>query len=270
MDHEARREVRFPQERHRRMGDLILQRGHVSVDELIDVFSVSGPTVRRDLAFLVQAGIAVRTHGGVTAASRSGGQEPLFMEKMRRQQSAKSCIARAAARHVRDGMRVVLDSGTTCLALARLLAGRPLTIVALDIKISEAAATRETEVVAIGGRLRNGYFSVVGDETLSAIAAQEEGDIFFLSADAVDGQGISNVTVEEANVKQAAMARARRTVLIADHTKLDRREGADVCDWNAIDLFITDRHPAAEPYENMAVGIEYCNPDAGKQGNKTT
>lgn len=251
------------------MGNLILERGHVSVDELIDLFSVSGPTIRRDLAFLVQAGIAVRTHGGVTAASRSGGHEPLFMEKLRRQQSAKSCIARAAARHIDDGMRVVLDSGTTCLALARLIAGRPVTIVALDIKTSEAAATGETEVVAIGGRLRNGYFSVVGDEAVAAVAMQEEADIFFLSADAVDRQGISNVTLEEASVKQAAIARARRTILVADHTKLDLREKADVCAWNSIDIFITDRHPAAESYENAAPRIEYCNLDVGKQGTKT-
>lgn len=270
MDQEGYRDVRFPQERHRRVADLILDRGHVSVAELIDIFGVSGPTIRRDLAFLMRAGIVVRTHGGVTTANRSGGHEPLYMEKVRRQQTAKSCIASAAANHVGDGMRIVLDSGTTCLALARLLAGRPLSIVALDIKISEAAATGQTEVVAIGGRLRNGYFSVVGNQAVSAIATQEEADIFFLSADAVDRNGVSNVTAEEVGVKQAAMARARKTILVTDHTKLDRREGADVCSWSAIDRFITDRHPAAAPYEDVVTRLEYCNPEAGKQGTKTT
>ncbi|MEW5716888.1 hypothetical protein AB1462_31825, partial [Pseudomonas sp. SB113] len=98
---------------------------------------------------------------------------------------------------------------------------------------------------------------------------QEEVDIFFLSAVAVDRQGISNVTLEEASVKQAAIARARRTILVADHTKLDLREKADVCAWDSIDIFITDRHPAAVSYENAASRIEYCNPDAGKQGTKT-
>lgn len=251
------------------MADLIGQRGHISVEELIDTFAVSGPTVRRDLAFLVRAGIAVRTHGGVSTAERSGGQEPLFMEKLRRQQSAKSSIADAAARHVEDGMRVTVDSGTTSLALARVLAGRPITVTALDIKTAEAAATGATQVVIVGGALRNGYFSLVGDETASAIAARPEADIFFLSADAVDARGVSNVTVEEAKVKQAAIANAGRTILIADHTKLDRREPAHVCGWNAIDMFITDRHPAgiANSYDGMARRLELCSPRAGKEGN---
>lgn len=239
------------------MGDFIVQRGEASIEELIRVFSVSGPTVRRDLAVLAQAGIVVRTHGGVTAAGRGRSGEPLFMEKLRRQQSAKGRIAKAAARQVVDGMCLMLDSGTTCLALARLIAGRPMTIIALDIKTAEAAATGRTEVVVIGGLLRNGYFSVVGDEVVEAIA-RHSADLFFLSADAVDREGVSNVTDGEAEVKRTAMARARRTILVADHTKLNRREPAAVCGWEAIDLFLTDRHAgrAIEAYRTSACPIE--------------
>lgn len=272
MGEERRREIRFPQERHREMADLIGRRGHISVDELIDTFAVSGPTVRRDLAFLVRAGVAVRTHGGVTAADRSGGQEPLFMEKLRRQQSAKSGIAEAAARYVESGMRVTVDSGTTGLALARLLAGRPIGMMALDIKTAEAAATGDTEVFVAGGSLRNGYFSIVGKESAAAVAAQPKADIFFLSADAVDAEGVSNVTEEEAIVKRAAIANARSTILIADHTKLDRREPVDVCAWGSIDNFITDRHSAAaaKSYERVARQLELCSLGAGKKGNAKT
>ncbi|WP_404862644.1 DeoR/GlpR family DNA-binding transcription regulator [Georhizobium sp. MAB10] len=268
MEEERRREVRFPQERHRKMADLIALRGHISVDELIETFAVSGPTVRRDLDFLARAGIAVRTHGGVTASDRAAGQEPLFMEKLRRQQAAKICIAQAAARQVEDGMRVMLDSGTTALALARLLAGRAIRMIATDIKAAEAAATGETEVIIAGGMVRNGYFGIVGEETAAAIAAQPKADIFFLSADAVDGNGVSNVTIEEARVKRAAIANAKRTVLIADHTKLDRREPAEVCAWSAIDLFITDRHSGAvtQAYAGATTRVELCSPGLGKEG----
>lgn len=272
MENERGREIRFPQERHRKMADLIALRGHISVDELIETFAVSGPTVRRDLDFLARAGIAVRTHGGVTASDRAAGQEPLFMEKLRRQQSAKSTIAQAAARHVENGMRVTLDSGTTALALARLLAGKSIRMTATDIKAAEIAATGDTEVVIAGGTLRNGYYSIVGDETAAAIAAQPTADIFFLSADAVDGSGVSNVTIEEARVKRAAIANAKRTVLIADHTKLDRREPAEVCAWGAIDLFITDRHSGAvaQSYAGAATRVELCGPGPGKEGKTKT
>ncbi|MHB2266030.1 DeoR/GlpR family DNA-binding transcription regulator [Aliihoeflea sp. PC F10.4] len=262
------REIRFPQERLRRMADLIAERGQISVEELLDIFAVSGPTIRRDLAHLAQAGVAVRTHGGVISADRAGGHEPLFMEKVRRQQSAKNQIAKAASHHIEDGMRVMLDSGTTCMALARLLAGRAMTVITLDIKTAEVAATGDTRVTSIGGQVRNGYFSVVGNETVDAIASQEPTDVFVLSADAVDLKGVSNVTVAEASVKEAALARARRTILVADHTKLDRREPAVVCAWDAIDLFITDRHPAAaaKSYEGAARQMEICQAGTDTKG----
>jgi DeoR/GlpR family transcriptional regulator of sugar metabolism len=49
---------------------------------------------------------------------------------------------------VPDGATVVLDSGTTALALARLLAGRPLRAVALDLPVAQALAQGETEVLS--------------------------------------------------------------------------------------------------------------------------
>lgn len=257
MGREDDRAGRFPHERHRRMCAFVKERGRASVEELMRHFAVSGPTVRRDLAVLAQAGLLVRTHGGVAAAERAHGVEPLFMEKLRRQQAAKQRIARAASRMAQEGQSVLVDSGTTGLALARVLAGRRLDLVLLDVKAAEAAASGDTRARVIGGEVRNGYFNIVGQSVLDALGTLSF-DVFFLAADAIDPQGVSNVTEEEALIKRAAIGRAARTVLIADHTKLDQRAPAPVCGWEAIDLFITDRGAGAAiaPYEALARGIE--------------
>lgn len=237
--------VRFPQERQRQLAELIAVRGQVSIGEVIAHFDVSGPTARRDLAHLSRAGLAVRTHGGVVAPGREGSIEPLFMEKLRVHQAVKARIGAAAAALVENGQTVLLDSGTTALAVARNLAGRPLSVVTMDLKVAEAAATGETDVSILGGRVRNGYFSLVGDWTARTFAGLRC-DVFFLAADAVDEDGVSNVTPEEAEVKRAALASAARTILIADHSKFGRREPFPVCRPDEIERLITDRKAAAD------------------------
>jgi DeoR/GlpR family transcriptional regulator of sugar metabolism len=164
----------------------------------------------------------------------------------------KTRIGLAAVRHLEDGQRVLIDSGTTTLAAARALAGRPLHVFAMDLKIAEAAAAGETRVSLLGGEVRNGYYSLVGEWTLRALS-ELSCDIFLMAADAVDPDGISNSTAEEAEVKRRGISRAARTILLADHSKLGRRAPADVCGLDAIDLFITDRTAAIrlEPYRSL-------------------
>ncbi|WP_025029905.1 DeoR/GlpR family DNA-binding transcription regulator [Nitratireductor aquibiodomus] len=232
---------RFPQKRQQQMIDVIIERKRVSNADLSAILDISLPTVRRDLAVLEQAGVVTRTHGGVVA--RGVGEdatEPLFLEKVRQNQNLKQRIGQAAAAKVLDGQVVLLDSGTTALATAHALAGRRVTIVAIDLKVAEAASVGATEVHIVGGRVRNGYFSLVGNwakEALSSIRA----DICFLAADAVDHDGITTATFEEAETKQKAIQRAKRIVVITDHGKFGKRAFAQVCGLDAIDELITDR-----------------------------
>ncbi|EAS49167.1 transcriptional regulator, deoR family [Aurantimonas manganoxydans SI85-9A1] len=251
------RQIRFPQDRHRRMAELIAARGRMTVGELIDAFGVSGPTARRDLEVLSQAGLIVRTHGGAMAPGQGGPTEPLFMEKLRTHQAAKTRIGAAAARRVEDGQRVLVDSGTTTLAAARVLAGRPVRIFAMDLKIAEAVAVGETRVSLLGGEVRNGYYSLIGEWSLRALR-DLVCDLFLMSADALDPAGVSNSTPEEAAVKQGGIGCAARTILLADHSKLGTRAPVPVCGLDAIETLITDRKAAGrlDPYRSSFDRIE--------------
>jgi len=44
----------FPLERKDQILDLITRKGRIAVDELVDMFKVSGATIRRDLEFLAR------------------------------------------------------------------------------------------------------------------------------------------------------------------------------------------------------------------------
>ncbi|MCM2502925.1 DeoR/GlpR family DNA-binding transcription regulator [Aureimonas altamirensis] len=250
---------RFPHERQQRMAGLIAERGSLTVAQLAHHFAASEPTIRRDLALLEQAGLAARTHGGVVAPRTGEAMEPLFLEKLRVQQGAKKRIGKAAAAHVSGHRSILLDSGTTMLALAQELAGRAISIVALDLKVAEAAAVGATQAHVPAGQVRNGYFSIVGAPAIEAISGFTF-DLFFMAADAIDLEGVSNSTRDEADVKLAAISRARRTILLADHTKLDSRALVPVCPLDSISLLIADTGATRRiaPYRELIEKIELC------------
>ena len=239
------------------MAELIAERGHMTIAELTERFGVSGPTARRDLSVLSCAGLAARTHGGAMVPGRGSAYEPSFLEKLRLHNAAKARIGKAAATHVAEGETVLLDSGTTAMAAARALAGRDVHVVAMDLKVAEVAAVGNTRVSLLGGMVRNGYYSTIGPWALHALSTLSC-DVFMLAADAIDLDGVSNSTAGEAEVKQAAVACALRTLLIADHSKLGRRAPVPVCGLDRVDVFITDRKAARRlaPYHAKLLAVE--------------
>jgi len=244
---------RFPHERQQQIYDLLAERKMLGTAELASLLKISLPTVRRDLATMEQAGLLARTHGGVVAiGSRGAMSEPLFLEKLRVHQNLKQRIGAAAAGLVEHNQVIVIDSGTTALALARELKGRPATVVALDLKVAEAAATGRTEVLIPGGRVRNGYYSLVGSWS-SSLLKDIRADIFFLSADAIDETGVTNSTLDEADVKRTALDQAKKIVLIADHSKIGLRSFVPVCPLERVDMLVTDRGAKAmlHPYKQL-------------------
>jgi DeoR/GlpR family transcriptional regulator of sugar metabolism len=235
------------QRRHRLL-TLLRHHGVLSTRELAERLGVSEATVRRDLGLLARQGLLRREHGGALAPE----QEPPYGEKLGRNQRAKEAIARQAASWVPEGITVVLDSGTTALALARLLAGRPLKAVALDLPVAQALAHGETQVLLPGGLVRNGFFSLVGSWTEEALR-QVRADVFFLGADAFDLEGVTNHAFEEVAVKRTAMAVSRRTVLLTDGSKWGKRAPAFVAPLSALDLVITNLE---EPALRALVKVE--------------
>jgi DeoR/GlpR family transcriptional regulator of sugar metabolism len=227
-------------ERRKRILRLLESRGGVRTAELRDALGVSVATVRRDLDALARQNLIERTHGGAVTKAFGTASEPPFAVKSGLMRAEKDRIADRAAQMVPPGSTVILDSGTTALALARKLAGKPLTVIALDLPAAQAAAIGDTDVLLVGGKVRNGLFSLVGpwaEETLRELHS----DIFFLAADAVDDEEVTNSTVEEATVKRLGIRAARRVVLIADHTKFGRKALARVCGLDELSAVITDR-----------------------------
>ncbi len=230
----------LPVERRQRILQLLEAQGGLRTVELRQALDVSVATVRRDLGVLADQGLIERTHGGAFLRTPGTAHEPPFAVKAAMMREEKERIADAAARMIQPGSTVILDSGSTTLALARRISGKRVTVIALDLTGAQAAASGQTEVLLVGGRVRNGLFSLVGpwaEDTLAGL----HGDIFFLAADAVDSEEVTNSTVDEAALKRLAIRAAREVVLVADHGKFGRRALAHVCRLEELSAAVTDR-----------------------------
>lgn len=168
--------------------------------------------------------------------------DPSLHEKEKLYRREKQRIATAAARLVKEGQSVVLDSGSTATAVARSLRSfRRLTIITNAVNIAAELAGTSIEVILTGGTLRENSFSLVGplaEDTLRRLSA----DILFLGVDGFDVHfGLTTPNLLEAKVNRVMMRIARRTVIVCDSSKFGSRSLSLISAPQAIHQVITDR-----------------------------
>ena len=248
--------------RRERMAELIARRGFVRVTELSEVFSVSEVTVRSDLAVLDEADQARRVHGGAVPRGVTA-RETSFEESLEASASDKQAIGRVAASLVNSGQSILLDVGTTTLAVAQALKERTdledLVIITNGLHIAlelESEIPRFT-VIVTGGALRPLQHSLV-QPLARAVLDQVHADLAILGCNGVDvSGGITNVNLPEAEVKQLMVAAAERVIVVADASKLGRISLGTIAPLDQVDLLVTsDGADPALVDELSAAGVE--------------
>jgi len=219
----------------------LAERHKVSVNELSRQFDVSTATIRTYLRDLEALGLLTRTHGGAMEKT-SAGFEPLARDKENQNPELKRAIAEKAAACIEDGDVILIDTGTTCHALARRLKkGRKLTVVTNDIGIAADLEPSETiQVILLGGLLRRGLHCTVGDPG-SALVDGMVVDKAFMGANgfSVD-RGATTPDLNQAATKKRMVGMAQKVFLLCDHTKLGRASFAVFARPSDIDVLICD------------------------------
>jgi DeoR family fructose operon transcriptional repressor len=151
-------------------------------------------------------------------------------------------IAKAALAEVPNEGAILLDASSTISRLAAALpADRELTVVTNSIPLAQSLCEQPNfTVMLLGGRIRRRSLSVVDSWVLHTLADTYV-DVAFIATDGVStDRGLTVADAAAAMVKRAAVAAARRTVLLADHTKIGKNHLAKFADLGDVDTFITD------------------------------
>lgn len=227
--------------RKKRILEELTLKGKVEILELVDLLDVSAMTVRRDLDELEKQKKLIRTHGGAALPQAIIGEQS-YSQKLSEAHAQKVEIAEIAVGLVKDGMRILLDSGTTTFEIARRLKSREnLTIVTNDIKIAAELVDSQMEVILLGGKIQNDVGAVFGsyaEKMLKDIHV----DILFLGAHAVHSTlGITSATFEKAAIKREMIHASESVYLVVDAQKFEKKAFAKIADVDSITGIITDQ-----------------------------
>ncbi|MEV7531890.1 DeoR/GlpR family DNA-binding transcription regulator [Streptomyces hydrogenans] len=236
--------------------DLLARQGKIVAKDVAADLGISEDSVRRDLRDLASEGLCQRVYGGALPVS------PAVADYAARQSVApegKRRIALAAAALVRPGSTLILDGGTTALAVARALAPElHCTVITHSPTVATALLDHpKAEVFLLGGRLFK--HSAVTCGAAAAEAAQNvSADLFLLGVTGVHPDaGLTTGDAEEAAMKRALAARAADTYVLASSEKIGAASRFRVLPWEGVTGLLTDADPHHPVLRSLAArGVE--------------
>jgi DeoR family fructose operon transcriptional repressor len=228
----------FAEERRQRILETVTAQGRVRMSDLVEMFGVTEPTIRKDLSELHSRRLLRRTHGGAIAVESR--LEQTLHDRGELHRAAKQKIAHACRAEIARGESVYLDSGTTVQAIAEGLEPADLNILTNALGVANAVAGREgLRHTLLGGSVRPLGGSLVGPVALETLARFTV-DVAFIGASGLTEDGISVADVSEAQIKQSVIDRARRVIVPMDSSKFGAADFVSVCGLDRIDLLITE------------------------------
>lgn len=230
-----------PAERRSYELERLEEQGHLSVNDLSEKLGVSTATIRKDLQFLEDQSLLIRTHGG--AIARNGYAFNISVdEKAQRQEEEKRQIGKAGAKRINDRDTLILDAGTTTLQIARNLDDPSgLTVATHSLHVaSEMLGTSEINLLLLGGTVRSKSASTVGPYAEEMIRDHSFRKLF-LAGDGFDlSHGLTTTNDQEAHLNRLMIESAEKTIVVVDSTKFGRRGLCRICKTSEIDAVITD------------------------------
>jgi DeoR/GlpR family transcriptional regulator of sugar metabolism len=218
--------------------------GEAAIVELAAFFGTSEMTIRRDLELLELAGLARRARGGaISVQSRSF--EPPILQRAAHMAEDKRRIGAAAAALLNENETVVLDVGTTTHEMAKAIKDDfAVTAITSSLLIATELSTKPSvRTIVTGGVVRVGEMSLIGPRAEASFADLNCDTVFLGVAGVSDIKGLSEYNLDDANVKQTALASGRRVVVLADASKIGQVAFVTVAPISVVDLLITTALP---------------------------
>ncbi|MEV4009805.1 DeoR/GlpR family DNA-binding transcription regulator [Nonomuraea angiospora] len=274
---EEDRQRRLPAGRKAQLAAYVAEAGQVTVSALAERFGVSIDTIRRDLDQLSADGVLVRTYGGAVSQSTLSRVDRAVDVRLKMEEREKEKIAVLAASLVKDGSIVMLNGGTTTLAVARnLRSHRDLTVVTNSLLVPPAlppSAVRD--VYVFGGAVRTLTLATIGPVSFRASDGSEldiSCDLALIGVGAVSAAGYTTSNLAEAAMMREMISRAARVAILADSSKFGRRLFAQVSELGGADYLVTDSTPPPDLLDALTENeVEVITPETlegASEGNQ--
>lgn len=218
----------------------------MSVRELAAYFEISDDTVRRDLDLLASQGLLTRTHGGAVAITALVHRDSTFMQRMGTRTQEKKRIADAAIELIEDGETLLINGGSTTRLFAAQLRRRNITVVTNNLSVpGTLPAEVARDVYILGGHYKEDAQVTIGPVVASGVPISVDTAIIGVGG-ITTREGLTTTVLEEASMIASMIAVARRTIVLADASKLGKCSFAQIGPLSSMQILISDSAPDQE------------------------
>ena len=239
----------------------------MTVGALAERFGVSIDTIRRDLDQLSAEGVLVRTYGGAVSLSTVSRVDRAVDVRLNLQEAEKEKIAARAASMVEDGSTIMINGGTTTLALARHLhSHRDLTVATNNLLVPPALSPSAIRDLYVFGRaVRSITLATIGPVSLRAAGGAEldiRCDLALIGVGAVSvDTGYSTSNVGEAAMMREMMSRSPRRDL-GRLIQVRSTAFRQISESGSANYLVTDSSPPSELLHALAENdVEVITPE---------
>lgn len=250
-------------ERQNRILEMVNRKKAVTVGELSRQLYSSPATIRRDLCAMEKAGLLKRSHGGAVTLESSNVESALTIREKEHIREKRQ-IAELAVDFIRSSSSLFLDSSSTAGAVIPLLDRfHTLTVITTGLKNALLLSEKtDARIYLPCGVVATNSNSIIGADTLEYLAGIRT-DVAFISCSGLDAaEGVTEASVEQAQLKRRMLARAKARVLLCDASKFDGVFFGRTCGFDMLDAVITDQMPSPTLAEAIrAAGCELLCPE---------
>lgn len=237
--------------RRRMIAEAVMSEGSMRIEDLTDRFGISLMTAHRDVDELVSRGLFRKTRG-IVAAAATNLADSSDIYRANRQAAEKKLIAAAAMQFVEPGQAVFFDDSTTVLQMAAHLPSKaPITAITNSLTLMNAlTGLNDITLIGLGGQYYGWCNAFMGGRTVKEINALRA-DIAFISMSAISDGLVLHQSPETVETKRAMFDCSARRILLADHTKFERRALHSFASLNEFDAVVVDDRLPTEQVDRM-------------------
>ena len=231
------------EERHRYILNRLTQDHRVHLTNLSKDLDVSTDTIRRDLEELDRVGLLKKVHGGAVPKS---GIPATIVNRSEANNDEKNHLASKAITLFKPGDLILIDGGTTNIALARQLPkDTPFTVFTNSFPTVNALLDHSlVDLVFLGGGVSKTAQTTVGIAVFQALQNIRV-DWLVLGVSHVHPQrGLTTSNREEALLKKQMIDQARKVVILVDNHKLNTAETYNVASLQKVDVVVVETDQA--------------------------
>lgn len=242
----------FVEERRERILEILEKNKRITVPELSKIFNIGEATLRRDLNELEERGLVQRTHGGAILTDNTS-EEIAFKERESKSKEEKTRIARFVSQLVRSGETLMIDGGSTTLAVANSLRLKSDLVIVTNSHIiaNEILGVNNSRVILTGGELQDKTYVSVGPVAEYALRQFRADRVIIGMSALVPEEGFFTVNHYEAELKRLMMKSGKEIIVVMDSSKIGKIAFSFVSDFSLIDKLIIDDGISKENIEKI-------------------